>query len=695
MSGGKDVVFGPVRDWGKKGIKVLLKNGEASRQYTLEGVAEWSRVERFRELGGAEVLREAEVRAAKEAERLNGEVGGFGLAYSKEERLSRGTGEILRVQDGTSAERAIEIVSSGMVIQDVTEVGEVPVEAVASTVEEEGEECIETISVRTTEGVRSWVLRTPRTKRIAERGDLSFVLERIDESGSEDSDCEQVMRRKRDKGKGRVVGESLNQMVRDLLPPAPVSSETARCVAPGITEIPDSQESRDVEDSDEEIEDVDREGYVANVGKLGNLNESRHAVRGLSQEEATGIVEEVLKKADEIWGKEKGSGGDRGEDEDMEEGEENDGTTEDSYEVPCDSRGMWSLIDDIIGNLRTIEEIGKVKGGRRYEVRRNLAAARAAVNAAGLMLDLGHAADGTGANSWEELEEDEASEIGDMGKKALVRKAKRGYEKVRDEGTSVLEGVSREVRKLTEIVSTLAALNGIGTPEECEKARKLQARRQAQVAEAKRTTGEVKRVVEKEKEDRAMRKSEEEAKEMALKAIQQVERLEEREEAVKAAAAAEIEEYEALDKNTADPEVVAKLAKRFQEARSQIEKIEARRSRENEVSVGKGLTVIGKKVHRTVTVLMAHKEEIVGVKKSNLQNGATKVTSLLREAAHTDGKTPWSVSVSVVEKGTKKESRWEIGKVPEEVTDRGVAQAARRLVPTRLLALHGQVSSCL
>ncbi|KAF8417778.1 hypothetical protein EV426DRAFT_721011 [Tirmania nivea] len=129
--------------------------------------------------------------------------------------------------------------------------------------------------------------------------------------------------------------------------------------------------------------------------------------------------------------------------------------------------------------------------------------------------------------------------------KLVLRKARRGYDRVKEEGALASERVSREMKKLTEMVTILAALNGVGTPEDCEKARRLQchgsyrrhlilfvvvirqantessharyiqARRQAQVAEAKRASAEVKKIAAREKEDLALKKKAEEAKEAA------------------------------------------------------------------------------------------------------------------------------------------------------------------------------------
>ncbi|KAF8424383.1 hypothetical protein EV426DRAFT_712215 [Tirmania nivea] len=656
MTGGKALVYGPVKDWGKGGIKVLLRNGEESRQYTLEGVTDWNKVERFRTLDGEGKLRAAMEKAKGLTDTLAKEEEGFGI---REERVSRAGCETLTVKDDTTAERAIEIISSGLVIQDVIDSDEVPETAISSSTKvEEGME-VEEVVVKTVHGVKSWMIRTPRSVRIAKREEVESVLNRVEEGDEMCESDDEVMRVKSAKnGKGKLVGETLSQMVEDLGYSSSFikdSSEVpvARSLFPPGREIPDSEESCAGESDDGEHSDmnlgdlVEGECGVLRIEPKGGLSESRYADKGLSK--AAG-----------------------------------DEATSGSYDLPSDHRGMWDLVKDLVANLKTIEEIELIKGGRPFRVRRSLAAAKSAVNTAGLMLDQGGTSDATGSDSWEDLE-DEAMEARDMERIALVRKARRGYAKVSEGGMSSLEGLGKNVDKLSDLVATLAALNGIGSPEECEKARKLQARRQAQVVEARRAAMEVKKISAKEKEEKESKKGFEEAKLAAERAIQQVESLEEKEDAVRCAAVEEIEKYEAMDKNVAEPKRVAEAARRYEEAQKQIEKIEERRKLNPEVHVGKGLVVIGKKVHRTVTVVMAHQEKLVGVRRSNLQQGVVEVNKLLREAAHSEGRGAWTATASVSAGGEEKESAWDIGRVPEEVSVRGVLG---RVVP-QLVAFFG------
>ncbi|KAF8416567.1 hypothetical protein EV426DRAFT_704398 [Tirmania nivea] len=322
---------------GRKGIKVLLKNGDKSRQYMLEGVTEWMKVEKFNELKGEDILRGAVAKAAKEAERLNTEVGGFGLTYSKEERLSRGSCKTLFVWDGTTAEYAIEIIFSGLVIQDITEAKEVPTSAVSSDVRRENEEDVEVISIKT-----------------EERRDLSFVLGRIVEGDSDSgSESDWIYRKSRKKGKGCVDTPRAN-------------------------------------DLDIKIEDMNREGYLINEGRLRGLGKSRHTVKSLSLEEVSRIMKVVLEKTDEVYRRERETG-----DTDKEVKSMGDRDDEDAEAI---AYGSYEILSDI--------------------------------NTAGLMLDQGFAIDGTGSNLWEELE-DEAVEYEKLERKAIVAKANKAVAEVK------------------------------------------------------------------------------------------------------------------------------------------------------------------------------------------------------------------------------------------------------------------------
>jgi len=48
----KGVLFGPVKDWGCPGVKILRTIGGKVRQYQLEEVTSWCAEGRFAELGG-------------------------------------------------------------------------------------------------------------------------------------------------------------------------------------------------------------------------------------------------------------------------------------------------------------------------------------------------------------------------------------------------------------------------------------------------------------------------------------------------------------------------------------------------------------------------------------------------------------------------------------------------------------------
>ncbi|KAF8442666.1 hypothetical protein BGX38DRAFT_1314369 [Terfezia claveryi] len=121
----RGVVFGPIKDWGKGGCKLLLEHdGEGGlkkrRQYTMEDVAGWALIPEFRERG-EEALSQAIVNT--EHARARGEWRGEGdwcMHISQVEKDLRDEEEAIKVMDGPSAERAVEILKRSITIQDGT-----------------------------------------------------------------------------------------------------------------------------------------------------------------------------------------------------------------------------------------------------------------------------------------------------------------------------------------------------------------------------------------------------------------------------------------------------------------------------------------------------------------------------------------------------------------------------------------------
>jgi len=118
----RGVPFGPVKDWGQGSTKLLLESdGEGDlkvrRQLILENVPNWLAIPKFQELGVEVALATAVSTSARQCKEFSGE-GSFKLAVTSIERNGRGDEETFEVIDDTTAERAIELLSRGLVIQD-------------------------------------------------------------------------------------------------------------------------------------------------------------------------------------------------------------------------------------------------------------------------------------------------------------------------------------------------------------------------------------------------------------------------------------------------------------------------------------------------------------------------------------------------------------------------------------------------
>ena len=118
----KGVLFGLVNDWSQGSTKLQLESdGEGDlkvrRWLTLENVTNWLAIPKFQELGGEVALATAVSPSARQCKEFSGE-GSFDLAVTSIERNGRGAEETFEVVDDTTAERAIELLSRGLLIQD-------------------------------------------------------------------------------------------------------------------------------------------------------------------------------------------------------------------------------------------------------------------------------------------------------------------------------------------------------------------------------------------------------------------------------------------------------------------------------------------------------------------------------------------------------------------------------------------------
>jgi len=149
----KGVLFRPVKDWRRLGVRVLREIKGKVRQYQLEDVTSWDSIGWFRELRGEEVLNEAEGRIVREELEWNDEEKGRSMIESitLRERESHDDMEILREMDPSMVERAIEILSdpNSWLIQDEAEGGIIEDREVEYSQQEVDDQIFETIKIST------------------------------------------------------------------------------------------------------------------------------------------------------------------------------------------------------------------------------------------------------------------------------------------------------------------------------------------------------------------------------------------------------------------------------------------------------------------------------------------------------------------------------------------------------------------
>jgi len=125
----KGVLFGPVRDWGRPGVKILRTIGGRVCQYQLEDVTSWGSVGHFVELGGKRALDGVIRRAELEKEKYEEEEEiSLIERVTQSERETREEVKKIRVVDESTTERAYEILmdENSLTIQDKGEGGILP-----------------------------------------------------------------------------------------------------------------------------------------------------------------------------------------------------------------------------------------------------------------------------------------------------------------------------------------------------------------------------------------------------------------------------------------------------------------------------------------------------------------------------------------------------------------------------------------
>ncbi|RPB20405.1 hypothetical protein L211DRAFT_870687 [Terfezia boudieri ATCC MYA-4762] len=170
----RGVLYGPIKDWEKGSSKVLLELGEEGggqwTQFVLENVSNWHNIPEFGERGRRALLQAGSNIENRRREWIGDE--DWDIHISRQERLGREEEEVLRVKDGLSAERAMEILTKGLAIQDTSVNGHL-----------EGFDVAYIRPMRADGSVldgmsRRWILAIPKAKKRETQGPAKEVLAR-------------------------------------------------------------------------------------------------------------------------------------------------------------------------------------------------------------------------------------------------------------------------------------------------------------------------------------------------------------------------------------------------------------------------------------------------------------------------------------------------------------------------------------
>jgi len=195
----------------------------------LENVTNWLSVPKFQELGGEVALTTAVSTSTRQCKEFAGE-GSFELAVTSIERKGRGDEETFEVMDDTTAERAIELLNRGLVIQDEAANRSIEGLDVQHQIMETLDEVLESIVIRPLKPSGELVedmgyqlnLSTPKRMIRKEIGTSAVQLARIKEALEKDEDMEsdnEAMRKKSaKKGKGKLTrgGVTLDMLEKKM-----------------------------------------------------------------------------------------------------------------------------------------------------------------------------------------------------------------------------------------------------------------------------------------------------------------------------------------------------------------------------------------------------------------------------------------------------------------------------------------------
>ncbi|RPB21375.1 hypothetical protein L211DRAFT_851551 [Terfezia boudieri ATCC MYA-4762] len=695
----RGVLFGPILDWGKGSSKVLLEVNDdggirRTRQYVLEEVTKWHLVPGFGEEGSRALLQVCANTERCKREWQGGE--DWDLYISQQERQGREDEEILRVKDGPSAERAIEILGKGIAIQDSSVNGRL--EGFDFTYEqaEVEDNMLESITVRpmrpdgsVLDGMtHRWTLSTPRPVRRGLQGMVAQEMEGLEarmegvqeeaESGSEDE-----RRKKRNTRLGKKPRLEGSLTLRDLdteygggLEPAKARPlREVRGNVFGTAPLAEGEE-------DTAMEDIPL--TATQTKKTLGLKGSRHATIDLTGE-ADSSTEDTMEGQGQDKGKEKVDA--------MEAEGEGTETKNRSWKSVWDSREAMTIIYGIKRNGEVLEEINALGPKERsWKSARDAKVARDWIKAGGGCIEGGWYLDGdeAGGGGWKAISR-EAVAKGNLQHMEWIMEAERTWRGVSEVKASQIAGVERELVEVKKQLTLLAVSLGAGTPEQVAEAKRTINTRRGRVEEEKRKQEELRKVEKKRQEEEASRKQEELNKEEAIKLAVQAGKVKESQEKAREACEATIQDLAKKFRPGLNPDEMIALGQKMKEAEEMKKRIEKEAAAPVERLVGRSAQVIGTEVFKVVRVVMGHVQPLDTKGRTDLESAAGKVNNLLRVRGLTDKHGPWQVTAKAGQNELCDESTWEVRRVREEVDPAKVAGE----VGTALMSVFGRTGDML
>ncbi|KAF8428015.1 hypothetical protein BGX38DRAFT_1334691 [Terfezia claveryi] len=553
------VLFGPIKDWGKGSSKVLLEFEEGGvkwrRQFALEDVTSWHEVPEFGERGT-----EALVQAGRNSERAKQDWAGEGdweLHISQLERRGRQDEEIIRVRDSSSAERAIEILTRGIAIQDGAINEQLEGLDFEYATEDKEQEILESITVRpvrrdgslVTSMEHRWVLSTPKGKGggrpsaglAGQVTGLERRIEEVEEEGQSDNEAIRVRSRRNGK-KPRLegyftLGDLEVGLGGDTLEPA--VPRTIEEVRGNLFGSPQEADSRTLEEME--------------VDETGPLVEGR--------EEDVGIEIEV---------------------------EEVEGPGVRKWKPVWDSREAMTIVYSIKTNGKLIEEIENLKPKERsWESARDVGLARDLIRSGGGSIEGGWYLEGNeaGKGGWRAVSRAVVAR-GNAEEIELVMEAERTWRSITEVRPGKLMGVERELAEVKKQLAVLAVSLGAVTLEQVAEAKRTINARKGKVEEERRKQEELKKVERKRREDEVGRRQEEKNKEEAVKLAEQARKVKESQQKAKEACEANIQELVNKFRTDLSSKELISLGQRLQEVEDMKKRIEKEAEAPVERSIG-------------------------------------------------------------------------------------------------------------